>query len=68
MNAHTYHIEQDEIGYMITSVAGDITCYGSIESAVAAMRELEEKHLPKHWNKVPPAIRLAKQHYYGAAA
>jgi hypothetical protein len=40
--------------------------FDSMEDAIEAMREFEQKSFPEAWEKVPPATRYAKQLYYQA--
>ncbi|MBD3820963.1 MAG: hypothetical protein IE914_01675 [Thiotrichales bacterium] len=66
MSPHQYHVEFDETSYCVTCLDGTVMQFDSMEDAIEAMREFEQKSFPEAWEKVPPATRYAKQLYYQA--
>ena len=68
MKTQEYYVECDEIGYCVVGSKGTVATFEMIDDAYNAMREFQNKSFPENWQKVPPAIRHAKQQYYGTAA
>lgn len=66
MSPHHYHIEFEDSSYSVTNEEGTIVQFESMEDAVEAMRDFEQKSFPDEWDKVPPATRYAKQMYYAS--
>lgn len=65
MNTQDYYVDCDELGYCVANNDGVVASFSLIEDAYNALREFQSKDFPENWAKIPPAIRQAKQRYYG---
>lgn len=65
MASQRYYVDCDDMGYCVKSNEETIVVFALIEDAYAALQEFQSKSFPDNWDKIPPAMRLAKQRFYG---
>ncbi len=64
MNASTYYIESTEYGFSICCGGTSLVTLSSIGQAISVMRSFQNKAFPRQWQKIPPAMRRAKEKLY----
>jgi len=62
-----FQVEFDGNNYIVLKSGLVLMSIDSCEGAFDAKRDFEGKSYPSKWDKVPPAIRQAKQTLYGEA-
>lgn len=65
MNTLNYVVEFNGYDYVVLLGVRVVAAFGSMDEAFAAKRAFEEKPTPSSYDKTPPAMRAAKQFYYG---
>ncbi|KUJ75701.1 hypothetical protein AVO42_10420 [Thiomicrospira sp. XS5] len=65
MSTQKYYMDCDDVGYCVSDTDGVVASFRLAEDAYNALREFQTKKFPENWAKIPPAIRQAKQRYYG---
>lgn len=63
-----YTVEFDGMYYVVLKRGKVLAAFSHAEEAYAARRSFATKNLPHDWQKVPPAIRFAKETFYGQAS
>jgi len=64
MQSEHYFVEYGDECYYVVGPQGEVVSYVDFEKAVVAAREFAQKCFPEHWDKIPPAMRAAKQKYH----
>ncbi len=65
MPTSDYTVEFDGMNYVVLKCGQFLSAFVDADSAYAAKRAFSDKRLPENWQKVPPAMRFAKQKLYG---
>ena len=65
MTESIYQVEFDGLNYMVLKGSEVIAAFEGCDEAYQAKREFETKNIPLAWQKVPPAMRVAKLQFYG---
>jgi len=66
MSHSDFTVECDSIGYSVLRHGQVLGSFSNVEDAFSAKRDFSSKPNPQSWEKIPPAMRLAKQVLYGA--
>jgi len=61
-----YQVEFDGTNYVVLKSGQALISFDSCDSAYSAKRDFEGKVYPSGWEKIPPAMRNAKQLLYGS--
>jgi len=65
MNSSNYVVEFNGYDYVVLLGVRVVAAFGSMDEAFAAKRAFEDKPTLNDFDKTPPAMRVAKQFYYG---
>lgn len=65
MRNRDYQVEFDGVNYVVVKAGRVLAAFGSCEEAYDVKRKFESTQMPVGWQKVPPAMQLAKRYFYG---
>jgi len=65
MSHSEYQVEFDGANYTVMKSGLALMSFESCDSAFDAKRDFETTKYPNGWERIPPAMRAAKRHFYG---
>lgn len=64
MSHSDFTVECDSIGYSVLRHGQVLGSFSNVEDAFSAKRDFSNRPHPQSWQKIPPAMRFAKQALY----